>query len=194
MTDDDGDGVYSLEVGLDGGTVEYKFTVDGWTDQEMFDEGTACTSTIDGYTNRTLDVTGDAVLDVASVESPARVVWWRLFLAARTRRFATTMTPNVDGSCVYGDGPEVGISVTDALCSDGTGAMFIDTTVTYWNEFMYDFGEYMFLYADTVLLGVGVNDLVQALTRCWPPTPSDVPTRLEFTISAPDTLAIEVAS
>ena len=62
MTDDDGDGVYTLDVELQGGTVEYKFTVDGWTDQEEFPEGTACTLTIDGYTNRTLDVTGDVVL------------------------------------------------------------------------------------------------------------------------------------
>ena len=59
LTDDDGDGVYTIEVGLDGGTVEYKFTVDGWTDQEEFMEGAPCTSTEVGYTNRTLDVDGD---------------------------------------------------------------------------------------------------------------------------------------
>ena len=196
MTDDDGDGVYSLEVGLDGGTVEYKFTVDGWTDQEMFDEGTACTSTIDGYTNRTLDVTGDAVLDV---------VCWNLCtgcvvapVLGCTDETACNYNADAnedDGSCVYGDGPEVGISVTDALCSDGTGAMFIDTTVTYWNEFMYDFGEYMLdtLYADTVLLGVGVNDLAPGTYTLLATDSIGCSNTFEFTISAPEPLAIEVS-
>ena len=40
-------------------TYEYKFTIGNWAVQEEFTEGTACTSTIDGYTNRTLDVSKD---------------------------------------------------------------------------------------------------------------------------------------
>ena len=71
MTDDDGDNVYELTVNVSTGTIEYKFTVDGWTDQEMFTEGDPCTSTIDGFTNRTLDVTEDAVLDVVCWNSCA---------------------------------------------------------------------------------------------------------------------------
>jgi len=196
MTDDDGDGVYSLEVGLDGGTVEYKFTVDGWTDQEMFDEGTACTSTIDGYTNRTLDVTGDAVLDVVCWNlCTGCVVAPVLGCTDETACNYNAAANEDDGSCVYGDGPEVGISVTDALCSDGTGAMFIDTTVTYWNEFTYDFGEYMLdtLYADTVLLGVGVNDLAPGTYTLLATDSIGCSNTFEFTISAPDTLAIEVS-
>ena len=63
MTDADGDGIYEIAVSLPGDTIEYKFTVDGWTAQEEFVPGTSCTSTIDGYTNRTYAVTGDAVLD-----------------------------------------------------------------------------------------------------------------------------------
>ena len=128
MTDDDGDGVYTLDVELNGGTVEYKFTVDGWTDQEMFDEGTACTSTIDGYTNRTLDVTGDQVLDVAC---------WNLCTGCVVVPVpgctdATACNYNADaneddGSCVYGDGPAAGFSVADALCHDGMGAITLDS-------------------------------------------------------------------
>ena len=64
MTDDDTNGVYEVTVEIATGTIEYKFTVDGWSDQEMFVEGTSCTSTIDGFTNRTMDVTGAATLDV----------------------------------------------------------------------------------------------------------------------------------
>ena len=57
MTDDDADGVYSITASLLPGTYEYKFTTDGWNDQEMFAGGEECTSTIDGYTNRTITVT-----------------------------------------------------------------------------------------------------------------------------------------
>ena len=63
MTDPDGDGIFEISVELPGDTIEYKFTVDGWTGQEEFVPGTSCTSTIDGYTNRTYAVTGEAVLD-----------------------------------------------------------------------------------------------------------------------------------
>ena len=63
MTDENSDNVYEVTVNLTVGVIEYKFTVDGWTDQETFAEGTSCTSTIDGFTNRTIDVTGAASLD-----------------------------------------------------------------------------------------------------------------------------------
>lgn len=71
MLDEDGDGVFSLTVELDtAATVEYKFTLDGWTAQEMFNEGDECTSTIDGYTNRTLTVGTEATeLDVVCYDS-----------------------------------------------------------------------------------------------------------------------------
>ncbi|MGB2229217.1 MAG: hypothetical protein ACPHZB_06805, partial [Flavobacteriales bacterium] len=69
MTDADADGIYELAVDLAGGTVEYKFTLDGWNAQEEFTEGDPCTSTIDGFTNRTLDVSGDVVLDAVCYNS-----------------------------------------------------------------------------------------------------------------------------
>ena len=43
MTDADGDGVYSLAVPLSAGSIEYKFTLDGWTAQEEFAGGESCT-------------------------------------------------------------------------------------------------------------------------------------------------------
>jgi hypothetical protein len=196
MTDDDGDGVYSLEVGLDGGTVEYKFTVDGWTDEEMFAEGTACTSTIDGYTNRTLDVTGDQVLDV---------VCWNLCtgcvvepVPGCTDETACNYNADAnedDGSCVFGDGPEVGLSISDALCFDGTGAMFIDTTGAYWDEFMYDLGAYMLdtLYADSVLLGYGVTGLTPGTYTLLATDSIGCSNSFEFTVSAPEELVISVS-
>ena len=43
MDDTDGDGVYAVTVDVPAGTVEYKFTVDGWADQEYFTDGDVCT-------------------------------------------------------------------------------------------------------------------------------------------------------
>ena len=62
MTDADADGIFDITIPLAPGTYEYKFTLDGWTAQEEFTEGDACTSTIDGYTNRTVEVTEATVL------------------------------------------------------------------------------------------------------------------------------------
>ena len=71
MTDDDGDGVYQITVELDQEeTFEYKFTLDGWNAQESFVDGDPCTSTIDGFVNRTLTTgTEDATLDVVCYNS-----------------------------------------------------------------------------------------------------------------------------
>ena len=93
MTDDDGDGVYSITIGLSPATYEYKFTLDGWTAQEEFTEGDACTSTIDGYTNRTLDVTEAATLDAVcynscdacpTESSPERAITFRVNMSEET--------------------------------------------------------------------------------------------------------------
>ena len=43
--------------------IEYKFTVMG-TNQEGFTEGSPCTITSGGFTNRSYEVIGDATLDV----------------------------------------------------------------------------------------------------------------------------------
>ena len=59
MDDSDNDGVYELNVPLPNGTYEYKFTLDGWAQQESFSDGDPCTTTIDGFVNRTLTVDGD---------------------------------------------------------------------------------------------------------------------------------------
>ena len=52
MTDADGDGVYSLTVPLSAGSIEYKFTLDGWTAQEEFAGGESCTVTDGTFVNR----------------------------------------------------------------------------------------------------------------------------------------------
>ena len=93
MTDDDGDGVFSITIGLSPATYEYKFTLDGWTAQEEFTEGDTCTSTIDGFTNRTLDVTEAATLDAVCYNScdacptesaPERAITFRVNMGEET--------------------------------------------------------------------------------------------------------------
>ena len=41
---------------LEPGTINYQFTVDGWSHNENFIEGESCTSTNDGFTNRSYAV------------------------------------------------------------------------------------------------------------------------------------------
>ena len=69
MDDSDGDMVYSVTVDIVPDTIEYKFTLDGWTAQEEFAGGESCTSTIDGFTNRSYIVDGDATLPVVCYNS-----------------------------------------------------------------------------------------------------------------------------
>ncbi len=69
MSDSDGDGVYSVSVDIAADTIEYKFTLDGWTEQEVLADGDSCTSTIDGFVNRSYIVAGDATLPVVCYNS-----------------------------------------------------------------------------------------------------------------------------
>ncbi|MEY4329783.1 MAG: hypothetical protein RL609_531 [Bacteroidota bacterium] len=64
MTDANGDNIWEITINLAAGTYEYKFTADGWNQQENLTPGSPCTVTNFGYTNRSLNVTGDTVLPV----------------------------------------------------------------------------------------------------------------------------------
>lgn len=58
-----GNGIYELTVELPVSTIQYKFTVDGWMDQEFLDPSASCVDPIaDEFDNRFYEVTGDAVL------------------------------------------------------------------------------------------------------------------------------------
>ncbi len=55
---DMGNGIWEATIPLMDGFYEYKFTMDNWAIQETLGEGTPCTLTTDGFTNRTLNVAG----------------------------------------------------------------------------------------------------------------------------------------
>jgi hypothetical protein len=62
LTDANNDGIWEVTLPIPNGMIEYKFTVDGWTDQENFSPGMSCVLTTGPYTNRTNIITGDIVL------------------------------------------------------------------------------------------------------------------------------------
>ncbi len=63
MSDVDNDGIWDITIPLATGTYEYKFAYDAWTGQETLTEGSPCTVTNFGFTNRSLSVSDDVVLD-----------------------------------------------------------------------------------------------------------------------------------
>jgi polyisoprenoid-binding protein YceI len=71
MTDPDGDMVYELMVNVSTDSIEYKFTLDGWTVDEQFAGGEPCTVTdpTGAFTNRVLGPGADTTLPAVCWES-----------------------------------------------------------------------------------------------------------------------------
>ena len=62
MSDDDGDGIWTITMPLEDGDYEYKFTINGWSSQEQFSEVVeGCTVTDGTFVNRALTVTSENV-------------------------------------------------------------------------------------------------------------------------------------
>lgn len=64
MTDANNDSIWEATISLPAGTIEFKFTVDGWTGQENLTPGTPCTMTTGAFTNRILTFSTATVLPV----------------------------------------------------------------------------------------------------------------------------------
>ena len=69
MSDADGDSVWTVTLPLSVDSMEYKFTLDGWTGQENLTSGTTCTKTSGAYTNRFAVLSNDTILDGVAWES-----------------------------------------------------------------------------------------------------------------------------
>ncbi|MEO0404068.1 MAG: hypothetical protein AAF193_04290, partial [Bacteroidota bacterium] len=72
MDDSNMDNIWEVTVEMTTGDQEYKFTIDDWTDEEMFSGGESCTVTNGGFTNRVINVAGDTA---------APLVCWNLCTA-----------------------------------------------------------------------------------------------------------------
>jgi hypothetical protein len=69
-----GFGIWEVTLPLPNGTIEYKFTLDGWNASEQFAGGESCTITTGGFTNRVYTVAGVADLGVVCYESCSECV------------------------------------------------------------------------------------------------------------------------
>jgi hypothetical protein len=63
MSDSNADNIWELNIPLNLGTYEYKYTYDTFSSAELLTVGDPCTVTSSGFTNRFLDVTGTLVMD-----------------------------------------------------------------------------------------------------------------------------------
>ena len=59
---DAGDGVWEVTLPLNAGEIQYKFTLDGWSQQEGLAAGTSCTAQDGSYVNRITTIAGDVDL------------------------------------------------------------------------------------------------------------------------------------
>lgn len=67
---DMGNGMYQVTLPIAAGDIQYKFTVDGWTDQENFTASDACIDPVnDGFYNRFYTVASDATLPAVCFNS-----------------------------------------------------------------------------------------------------------------------------
>ncbi len=64
MTDANADGIWELTIPLSAGSYEFKYAYDAWAGSETLTEGSSCTVTNFGFTNRTLNVNADVTLPV----------------------------------------------------------------------------------------------------------------------------------
>ena len=63
MNDTDNDGIWTTTLPIAQSQIEYKYTLDGWNTSETLTSGSTCTNTTGSFTNRSLQITGDTILD-----------------------------------------------------------------------------------------------------------------------------------
>ena len=192
MTDDDGDGVYELTIPLTGDTLEYKFAIGAWEDQEDLEAESSCALTTydEGapngccYVNRFVVLAGDDMVQ--------DVVCWNSCQecnAAPVLGCTDTEACNYDagateddGSCIFGDGPVVELTVEDALCFGGEGVLSLDSATM--------------LLLDDGLITVevlGAGETLPAGDYIFMATDNlGCSSETNFTVGEPDELVIEV--
>ena len=98
MADPEGDSIWTVTLPLTADSIEYKFTLDGWTGQENLTSGTACTKTTGIYTNRFAELMNDTILPGVAWES----------CAAKAGQVYVTMQVNMEFQAVDSTGVFLG--------------------------------------------------------------------------------------
>ena len=97
MSDDDGDGIWTVTIPLDDGDYQYKFTVNGWSNQEQWpgDGTTSCAENADDgtYENRAFTVAG--------ADMTLETVYWNLCIGEEPGE-TFTVTFQVNTSAIVG--------------------------------------------------------------------------------------------
>jgi 1,4-alpha-glucan branching enzyme len=140
MTDADGDNIWEATTDLAAGNYEYKFAADSWLTQENLVQGSPCTVTNFGFTNRSLVVTEDAVLPVvcwgACVDCAAAPVFYDITFQVDMSEQTGFTTPEVNGVFNGWCG-----NCTAMQDNDGDGIWAITVSLqpgTYEYKFSYD--------------------------------------------------------
>lgn len=102
MSDANGDGIWELTIPLLAGNYEFKFSADAWAMQENLIAGSSCTVTNGIFTNRTLVVSGDAVLPVvcwgACVDCSQATPYYDVTFAVDMNQQTGFTTPELNGT------------------------------------------------------------------------------------------------
>lgn len=85
MSDPDGDKIWTVELPLAPGSIEYKFQVDSWKDQENLLGTGVCTRTTDGFTNRFL------VVPSAGISKADTVCWSSCYACGESVRITVQL-------------------------------------------------------------------------------------------------------
>jgi hypothetical protein len=100
MSDANSDGIWEVTLPLPTGSIEYKFTADGWNLSETLTQGAPCTVNDAPYVNRSLNVTTDTTLDAVcwgSCSVCSAPTYNVTFLVDMNNVTAPFTTPEVNG-------------------------------------------------------------------------------------------------
>ena len=122
MSDDDGDGIWTITIPLEDGDYEYKFTVNGWNNQESWpgDDGvTSCDTNVEagGFENRAFSVAGE--------DMTLATVYWNLCVGEVPGVFHT-VTFEVNTSAIVGGVGPNGIYAGGGILGNAQGLQLTD--------------------------------------------------------------------
>lgn len=97
LTDANNDNVWEVTLPITADSIEWKYTYDDWAGQENLTEGSSCTKTTGGFTNRFMHLNGDTTLSVVCWEECEACMTNVTFLVDMNQVTEAFTTPEVNG-------------------------------------------------------------------------------------------------